>query len=101
MGLPRQEYWSGLPLPFPEGLPDSGFEAGSPTLQADSLASELPGKPWVIGRHLTRHSWWEEHSDRTEAGKGETVSEDKESSVVDLQDAGVCRQKLSLGPKWK
>ena len=45
MGFSRQEYWSGLPFPSPEGLPDPGIEPGSPTLQADSLPSELPGKP--------------------------------------------------------
>ena len=28
----RQEYWSGLPLPSPGDLPDSGTELGSPAL---------------------------------------------------------------------
>ena len=41
----RQEYWSGLPFPFPGDLPDLGIEPGSPALQADSLPSEPPGKP--------------------------------------------------------
>ena len=40
----RQEYWSGLPFPSPGDLPDPGIEPGSPTLQADALASEPPGK---------------------------------------------------------
>ena len=26
MGLSRQEYWSGLPFPSPEGLPHPGIE---------------------------------------------------------------------------
>ena len=30
------------PFPFPEDLPDSGIEPGSPALQADSLLTELP-----------------------------------------------------------
>ena len=38
--FPRQEYWSGLPLPSPGGLPDPGMEPWSPALQADSLPSE-------------------------------------------------------------
>ena len=39
----RQEYWSGLP--FPSGdLLDPRINLGSPALQADSLASEPPGK---------------------------------------------------------
>ena len=37
IGFSRQEYWSGLPFPSPEDLPDPGFEPRSPALQADSL----------------------------------------------------------------
>ena len=44
-GFSRQEYWSGLPFPFPGDLPNPGIEPGSPTLQADTLSSEPPGKP--------------------------------------------------------
>ena len=40
-----QEYWSGVPFPSPGDLPDPGIEPGSPSLQADSLPSEPPGKP--------------------------------------------------------
>ena len=45
MGFSRQEYWSGLPFPSPGDLPDPGIKAGSPTLEADALTSEPPGKP--------------------------------------------------------
>ena len=45
MGFPRWEYWSGWPFPSPKDLPDSGIEPGSPALQADSLPTELRGKP--------------------------------------------------------
>ena len=48
MGFSRQEYWSGLPFPSPEDLPDPGIEPRSPALQADSLPSELPGNPMFI-----------------------------------------------------
>ena len=48
MEFSRQEYWSGLPFPFPGGLPDSGIEPGSLEWQADSLPSEPPGKPWWL-----------------------------------------------------
>ena len=44
MGFSRQEYWSGLPFPFPGDLPDPGIKPGSPALKADSLPSEPPGK---------------------------------------------------------
>ena len=45
MGFSRQEYWSGSPLPSPGDLPDPGIEPRSPSLQADALTSEPPGKP--------------------------------------------------------
>ena len=44
MGFSRPEYWSGLPFPSPEDLPNPGIKPGSPTLQADALPSEPPGK---------------------------------------------------------
>ena len=45
MGFSRQEYCSGLPFPSPGDLPNPGIEPRSPTLQADTLPSEPPGKP--------------------------------------------------------
>ena len=36
-------------ISFFRDLPDPGMEPGSPTLQADSLLSELPGKPNIMG----------------------------------------------------
>ena len=44
MGFSWQDYWSGLPFPSPGDLPNPGIEPWSPTLQADSLPSEPPGK---------------------------------------------------------
>ena len=32
MGFSRQEYWSGLPFPSPEDLPDPGIEPWLPAL---------------------------------------------------------------------
>ena len=45
MGFSRQDYWSGLPFPSPEDLPDPGIEPWSPALQADSLPFELLRSP--------------------------------------------------------
>ena len=45
MGFSRQEYWSGLPFPSPGDLPNPGIEPRSPSLWADALTSEPPGKP--------------------------------------------------------
>ena len=49
MGLPRQEYWSGLPCPPPGDLPNPGIELRSPALQADSLPAKPQGKPKYTG----------------------------------------------------
>ena len=48
MGFSRQEYWSGLPFLPSEDLPDPGIEPRSPALQADSLLTELQGKPNIL-----------------------------------------------------
>ena len=45
MGFPRQEYWSGLPFPSPEDLPNPRIKLRTLALQADSLLTEPPGKP--------------------------------------------------------
>ena len=45
MGFPRQEYWSGLPLPSAEDLPHPGIDPESLVLPVDSLPSEAPGSP--------------------------------------------------------
>ena len=49
MGLSRQGYHSELPFSSPGDLPDPEIEPRSPALQADSLPSELPGKPKNTG----------------------------------------------------
>ena len=43
MEFSRQEYWSGLPFPPPEKLPNPGIEPWSPSSQAYSLPFELQG----------------------------------------------------------
>ena len=48
MGFSRQEYWSRLPCPPPEDLPDPGIKPTSsvaPALQADSLPLTHLGSP--------------------------------------------------------
>ena len=44
-GILQGRSWSGYPFPSPGDRPNTGIEPGSPALQADSLPSELPGKP--------------------------------------------------------
>ena len=47
MEFSGQNYWSGYPFPSPRDLPNPGIGSGSPALQADSLLSELPEKPYT------------------------------------------------------
>ena len=51
----RQEYCSELPFPSLRDLLDPGIEPRSPVLQADSLLSEPPGKPYKDVMYFT---WW-------------------------------------------
>ena len=47
MGFTRQEYWSGLPFPTPDDLPDPGFEPASlvpPALEGVFFTNALPEK---------------------------------------------------------
>ena len=51
MEFSRPEYWSGLPFPSPEDLPNPGIEPKCPSLQVDSLPAEPQGKPkWRLSR---------------------------------------------------
>jgi len=55
IGLPRQEYWSGLPFPSSGVLPDPGIRPGSPALWVDSFPTEPPGKAapsTAVSKHL-------------------------------------------------
>ena len=45
MGFPRQEYWRGLPFPFPGGLPVPGMEPMSPALANRFFTTEPLWKP--------------------------------------------------------
>ena len=48
VGIPRQEYWGGLPFPPPGDLPDPGIEPASPASSALAgrfFTTEPPGNP--------------------------------------------------------
>ena len=49
MGFSRQEYWSGLPFPSSEDVPDAGIKTGSPALKADALLNRPLGKSQGLG----------------------------------------------------
>ena len=51
MGSSRQEYWSGLPCPLPEDLPNAGIKLeppASPGLAGGFFPTVLSGKPYFI-----------------------------------------------------
>ena len=47
-GLPRQEYWSGLPFPPQGDLLNPGIKLGSPALAGGFFTTQPPGKPLVV-----------------------------------------------------
>ena len=61
MGFSRYECWSVIPFPPPGDLPNPGIEPRSPALQADSLPSETPGKPYSSGYELVSHCGFNLH----------------------------------------
>ena len=60
-GFPRQKYWSGLPFPFPEDLPNLGIESTSPSLQEDFFAVEQRGLK-SNDRHPYKATWEHRHT---------------------------------------
>ena len=52
-GIPRQEYWNGLPLPSPGDLPHPGTEFTSPVLAGRFFTTEPPGK--TMGGFIYRY----------------------------------------------
>ena len=59
MGFSRQEYWSGLPLPPPEDLPNPGIKPMSPVspaLAGGCFTTEPPGKTVYIYMAYIFHS---------------------------------------------
>ena len=52
MGISRQEYWSGLPFPFPGDLSNPRIKLTSPTLAARFFTVEPSGKPCYNFRQI-------------------------------------------------
>ena len=81
----RQEYWSGLPFPSPENLPDPGIKPRSPALQVGSLPLAIDVKWWRLTTRRLRstvftttcqeiltHRWlWKDQWNRVSLGTNE------------------------------
>ena len=52
MWFSRQEYWSGLPFPSSENLPDPGIKLKSPALASVFFTGEPPGKSTHIYAYI-------------------------------------------------
>ena len=74
-----RQYWSGLPLPSPGDLPNTGIEPGSPALKADSLL------------HYQKY----EHAFKAPQGQ-RTLQDSKQGPETSEQQAGTWR--TSVGP---
>ena len=84
-GVYRQEYWSGLSLPSPGSLPNSGIEPITPALQVNSLPLsplrnrtssrkwQIESLPWALRTKVKLVSrvlhGWEEHRNPSEVKK--------------------------------
>ena len=55
MGFPRQEFWSGLPFPFPRDLPDPGIRSVSLARFLDHWATREAHEEGIkIPKHITQ-----------------------------------------------
>ena len=82
-GIPRQEYWSGLPFPSPLNLPNPRVKPVSPALAGRFFTTEPPGKPsWLLSQF-----WWS------------SVSQDWDILVTSMLRAG-CLPSIAFEPLY-
>ena len=85
MEFSRQEYWSGLPFTSPGNLPNPGIKPRSPALQADSLLSELPGKPngciVMVDGFLSQQNFFSKKKERERVKERSTFKKKKEKGI--------------------
>ena len=51
MGFPKQEYWNGLPFPYPGDLPKPGIESTSPASAGGFFNTEQPRIAILISKN--------------------------------------------------
>ena len=104
VGFPRQESWSGVPFPSPGNLPDPGIKPRSPTLLADALLSEPPGKSnnceqyqkWVLPvlTELKLKAWGKVHINQLFTTKNVKQQNHRENCQAKV--GSECRARASL-----
>ena len=73
MGFSRQESWSGLSIPSPGDLPDTGIEPRFPAWQGDSFSIEPPGKHGLMCTELQFYKMKRLKIMETDGGDGYTL----------------------------
>ena len=71
MGFPRQEYWSGLPFPPPEDLPNPGIKPMSPALAGGFFTTEPLGKhsnKYVSINNYFKYKWTKFSNQKAQSG---------------------------------
>ena len=71
MGFPRQEYWSGLPFPPPEDLPNPGIKHMSPALAGGFFTIEPLGKhsnKYVSINNYFKYKWTKFSNQKAQSG---------------------------------
>ena len=93
MDSPGKNTGVSLPFPSPGDLPDPGIEPGSPALQADSLLTEPPGKPFLYCvSYLTSKSIILDGKDKMGKGLDKLPSQRRSTINLELRDL------ISQGP---
>ena len=82
----RQKYWSRLPFPTPEDLPNPGIEPTSPALAGRFFTPVTPGKPFVTYNSVINISPGPEDKRNRSSCKnqGDIGIKDKESKWASL-----------------